>query len=237
MSAIPRYLIAALAVVAVVTGLADGGRQTYAAGATVTVDNFSFTDATSGTSVTTIQAGETVTWPWADTAGVPHTSTSTNVPAGASTWDSGVHAPPFTFGPVTFSVPGTYTYQCAVHPTQMVGTIIVQADSSPTPAPSNTPRPATRTSTPSPAPTDTPMATPPPSSPAPATAPPVEPALIAAPTAIPSAGVKSSAGGSLPRAGTGTTSAGHHSGLLLALGLAGAAFAAGGLLGRRRGDQ
>ncbi len=239
MSAIPRHLIAGMVLAVLAAGLAHGGRDAQAAGATVTVANFSFTDGASGTSVTTIQAGDTVTWTWADTGAVPHTSTSTSVPGGASTWDSGAHASPFTYGPVTYSVPGTYAYVCSVHPTSMTGTIVVQAASTATPAPSDTAPAATSTA--AAAPTDTPVPTAtagagsPTSSPVPATAASGQPSLIAPPPATPGAEVASATGGALPQAGTGDQATGGHASrpLLLALGLAGAAIVWGGVVMRR----
>jgi plastocyanin len=123
-----RIAVAALVLVAAIAVPGHpGGRAVHAAGATVTVANFSFTDSVSSTSTTTIHVGDTVAWTWANTSGVSHSTTSVSVPAGALGWDSGANPSPFTFGPVTFTVPGTYTYHCIVHPTLMMGTVIVQA--------------------------------------------------------------------------------------------------------------
>lgn len=69
----------------------------------------------------TLKAGSMVTWVNKDT--VTHTVTSSSVPSGASTFDSGNLAYQNTFS-VTLTVPGTYHYYCTIHPT-MLGTITV----------------------------------------------------------------------------------------------------------------
>lgn len=78
----------------------------------------------------TIVAGESVTWTNADA--VVHTATS-----GSGAFDSGDLDPgeSFTF---TFTTPGTYDYLCTPHPT-MTGSIVVQAASASTPAPTVAP--------------------------------------------------------------------------------------------------
>jgi len=55
--------------------------------------------------------------------GIHHTATSTSVPPGAASFNSGDMALGAKFT-VTFTVPGTYQYDCAYHP-WMVGTITV----------------------------------------------------------------------------------------------------------------
>jgi len=70
--------------------------------------------------VDTIPVGGTVTWTW--TGSLPHsvqslgttTFTSSEIKTG-----SGTHT-------VTFTTPGTYQYDCAVHGTSMKGTVVVQ---------------------------------------------------------------------------------------------------------------
>lgn len=69
----------------------------------------------------TMKAGSTVTWVNKDT--VTHTVTSTAVPSGASPFNSGNLPYGNTFK-VTLTVPGTYQYYCAIHPS-MTGTIVV----------------------------------------------------------------------------------------------------------------
>ena len=79
----------------------------------VDVANFAFTPADINCNV-----GDTIVW---TLSGGTHTTTSTSVPTGASTWD-------YTFSGIgdTYSYvvefPGSYTYECTIHPT-MQGTI------------------------------------------------------------------------------------------------------------------
>ncbi len=93
---------------------------------TITVQNNSFSPA-----VDTVAAGGTVTWDWANTAGVQHSVTSTSNPTFTSD-PAGLTASPHSYGPITFSTPGTYFYYCEVHgapgspPTGMSGRIVVQ---------------------------------------------------------------------------------------------------------------
>ena len=63
---------------------------------------------------------------WIDQDPTPHTVTSTSVPAGAKAFDSGTINLGDSFS-VTFTVPGTYRYYCALHPGWMVGSIVVKA--------------------------------------------------------------------------------------------------------------
>ncbi len=69
----------------------------------------------------TVAKGGKVTWTNDDP--VPHTVTSTIVPSGASSFDSGNMNPNATYT-VTFTVSGTYQYKCSYHP-WMTGTVIV----------------------------------------------------------------------------------------------------------------
>jgi amicyanin len=69
----------------------------------------------------TVAKGGKVTWTNNDP--VPHTVTSTSVPAGASSFDSGNMNANATYT-VTFTVDGTYQYKCTYHP-WMHGTVIV----------------------------------------------------------------------------------------------------------------
>lgn len=72
----------------------------------------------------TVGKGGTVTWTNGDT--VSHTVTSTSVPSGASSFDSGNMNSTGTTSTykVTFTVDGTYNYTCTYHP-WMHGTVIV----------------------------------------------------------------------------------------------------------------
>src|SRR6266849_5747410 len=69
----------------------------------------------------TVAKGGNVTWTNNDP--VPHTVTSTSVPSGASSFDSGNMNQNATYT-VTFTVDGTYQYKCTYHP-WMQGTITV----------------------------------------------------------------------------------------------------------------
>ena len=67
----------------------------------------------------TVKAGDTVTWTQKDSA--PHTVTATS---GPEMFDSGTLNKGQTFSH-TFTKPGTYEYQCSIHPS-MRGTVIVE---------------------------------------------------------------------------------------------------------------
>ena len=71
-----------------------------------------------------IGVNNTITWTNDDT--IQHTVTSTLVPTGASTFDSGIMNSGQTFT-VTLTVAGTYDYHCTLHPAWMKGTITVLA--------------------------------------------------------------------------------------------------------------
>ncbi|MGE5413769.1 MAG: plastocyanin/azurin family copper-binding protein [Syntrophomonadaceae bacterium] len=83
-----------------------------------------FVDAASGTSTTTIHAGETVQWVWVSGA---HSTTSGVCPLGCvadGLWDSGV-VEGTTFQH-TFPSSGTFPYFCLVHGAMMQGSVVVQ---------------------------------------------------------------------------------------------------------------
>jgi len=84
-------------------------------------------DFTPSTVVLVIGVNNSVTWVNQDTT--DHTATFTVVPAGVTPSSvSASDVPPGTsFGPVTFTVAGTYDYHCQFHPGWMRGTIIVKA--------------------------------------------------------------------------------------------------------------
>lgn len=81
---------------------------------TITVQNNFFNPSSLSALV-----GDTIKWQWM--AGT-HTTTSMIVPSGASSW-----AAPMTSSTPTFTyvltVAGTYSYNCAIHSTTMLGTI------------------------------------------------------------------------------------------------------------------
>jgi len=78
----------------------------------VNIAKFAFVPAT-----ITISAGQSITW--TNTDPVDHTTTGNN-----NAWDSGAMLPNATFS-MTFAQPGTYAYECTIHPF-IRGTVIVQ---------------------------------------------------------------------------------------------------------------
>lgn len=70
----------------------------------------------------TIRSGETVGW--RHVGANPHTVTSTEVPAGARSFESSTMSNDDTFT-VTPTTPGTYTYYCATHPSIMVDARVI----------------------------------------------------------------------------------------------------------------
>jgi plastocyanin len=77
-------------------------------------------NGTQNPAVDTIAVGATVTWTW--TGPLPHGVQS----LGATTFaNSGIKTGSGTHA-VTFTAPGTYQYDCAVHGTAMRGTIVVE---------------------------------------------------------------------------------------------------------------
>jgi plastocyanin len=79
-----------------------------------------------------IGVNNTVEWTNNDTqnGGTDHTVTSTSVPSGAKSFDSGIMAEGATFTQ-TFTVPGTYEYHCTIH-SWMTGSVVVLASTSTT---------------------------------------------------------------------------------------------------------
>ena len=76
-----------------------------------------FRDQVSGNSTTTITVGTTVHWMWVDS--LQHSTTSDT-----GVWNSGIHGEDFTFNQ-QFNSAGSFPYHCAVHGTQMSGTVVV----------------------------------------------------------------------------------------------------------------
>jgi plastocyanin len=101
----------------------DGGNG--AAGA-VTVGNIFFRsghNSTQNPAIDTVAAGTTVTWTWSGTGDTPHSVRSEEAPTFASSQILTGNGQAYT---VTFTTPGTYQYDCAVHGDAMTGTIVVQ---------------------------------------------------------------------------------------------------------------
>ncbi len=145
-------LIAGVALLFVAfTGLALAGKSA-SADTSVEAGNDYFCSADFEGSVceTDITAGETVTW---NVVAGSHTVTECSAgfascpPAGG--FDSDILVDGDTYSH-TFSEPGTYPYRCQLHPSEMLGTIVVAAAAatdSPTPAASET-APASASATP-----------------------------------------------------------------------------------------
>jgi len=112
------------------SGVATSSATSSGATKTVAIKNYAYSPAS-----LTINVGDTVTWTNEDTA--PHTVTVTSGPV---KFDSGSLAKGQSFS-YTFTVAGTYSYYCAVHP-DMVGQVVVTGSST-TPAPTPTPSPTT----------------------------------------------------------------------------------------------
>lgn len=105
------------------TGPNNGGGGAVS---TVTVGNILFRSGHNGTTnpaQDTVPAGQTVTWTWTGTGATPHSvlsQGSPSFPSSATLTGSGMTSTN------TFTTPGTYRYDCAVHGSAMSGTIVVQ---------------------------------------------------------------------------------------------------------------
>ncbi|HTC94262.1 MAG TPA: hypothetical protein VK699_12550 [Terriglobales bacterium] len=91
-----------------------------------------FVDQVSGNSTTAVNLGDTVTWIWASG---PHSTTSGACSPGCTAdakWDSGVHAPAFSFS-ITFDAAqitafgggNSFPYFCSIHLASMTGTVLI----------------------------------------------------------------------------------------------------------------
>jgi len=99
---------------------------------TTNVGDIFFTSALNGTSnpaVDTVAVNETVTWTWAAGEDLPHSVQSEGSPSFTS---SGILSGPGNTYQFTFTAPGTYQYDCAVHGQLMTGRIVVLAGAAPT---------------------------------------------------------------------------------------------------------
>lgn len=237
----------AAALASIVLPLAGG--HVHAATGSVTVADVFFADASSGSSTTTITAGDTVIWTWSGSA--PHSVTADDPASFDDPPGSWKISGTFSY---TFNTPGSYAYYCRLHGAPggvgMSGTVVVQAapatntpTSTPTatstPAATNTPGPTntpdttiparTATGTPlTPAPTDTPA----PSITAAAATPAVGGALPATTATRPSDGT--GANTRLPRTGDGAAGDTPAPWLSIALAAAGLATIVGAFVMRKR---
>jgi len=107
-------------------GTGGGGGGATPTTAAVTVGNIFFKSVRNGSAnaaVDTVAAGGTVTWTWVTTGSVPHSVQSLGSPSFTS---SAIQTGSGTTYQVTFTAPGTYQYDCAVHGTMMTGRIVVR---------------------------------------------------------------------------------------------------------------
>lgn len=99
-------------------GNGDAGGGPAPATADVVVGNDFFRPAE-----VTVAVGGTVTWTWTNTGSIPHSVESLGSPGFTS---SEIQAGNGSTYRVTFTEPGTYQYDCAVHGRAMTGTIVVR---------------------------------------------------------------------------------------------------------------
>ena len=92
----------------------------------IIVGNILFKSAHNGSqnpAIDTVAVGSTVTWTWTSTGAVSHSVRSQGAPSFPSspieTGDGKTYS-------VTFTTPGSYSYDCAVHGAAMSGTIVVR---------------------------------------------------------------------------------------------------------------
>lgn len=104
---------------------------------------------------TSVRAGDTVRWEYANTGLFFHTTTECgsdcDSPTDSPLWDSGRLLPGESYA-YTFNAPGTYLYYCTIHPSTQRGTIrVLEAattpTATPTPGPPQTPTPPPSAST------------------------------------------------------------------------------------------
>ena len=108
-----------------VGGGSGGGPVATAVAVTVGNDFFrSDRNGSVNTAVDTIAAGGTVTWRWGNTGSVPHSVESISTPSFAS---SAIQSGSGSTYQQTFTTPGTYRYNCAVHGSLMTGVVVVVA--------------------------------------------------------------------------------------------------------------
>lgn len=78
----------------------------------VNVSSFQFSPSS-----LTVAVGDTIEWVWVNGS---HTTTSTNIPAGAQSWNSTI-SPNVTSFQYIVTTPGTYAYRCTPHSLSMTG--------------------------------------------------------------------------------------------------------------------
>jgi len=109
-------------------GMSGGtGGGVVSSAVTITVGNDFFRSDRNGSAnsaVDTIPAGGTVTWRWGTTGSVPHSVQSVSAPSFTS---SAIQTGSGSTYQHTFTAPGTYRYNCAVHGDLMTGIVVVTA--------------------------------------------------------------------------------------------------------------
>ena len=126
--------------------------STSAADPTIDAGNNYFCSASFDGSVceTDVTAGDIVTW---DVSAGTHTINQCadgNFTGCTSGFDSGIVSAPATFSQ-TFGTPGTYYYRCNLHPSEMLGKIVVAAAATAAPAPTAAPSSTDQAATAAPA--------------------------------------------------------------------------------------
>jgi plastocyanin len=107
-------------------GPGNGNGNGNGAPGTVVVGNDFFRSGNNGTqnpAVDTVAAGATVTWTWTGTTSTSHSVRSMGTPSFTSSAIMTGDGSSYGF---TFTTPGTYHYDCAVHGSAMTGTVVVQ---------------------------------------------------------------------------------------------------------------
>jgi plastocyanin len=131
-------------------GTAGGTGSAAPATAAVNVGDIFFQsgqNGTSNTAVDTVAVNGTVTWTWATTENLPHSVQSVGSPSFTSSAIQSGSGNTYQF---TFTAPGTYQYDCAVHGAMMTGTIVVQAAAAAAPPTTSPTTPMTPPPAPSP---------------------------------------------------------------------------------------
>jgi plastocyanin len=93
---------------------------------TVTVGNIFFksgNNSTQNPAIDTVAVGTMVTWTWTNTGSTPHSVQSQGATTFTSSATQSGDGKTYSF---TFTTPGTYEYDCAVHGSAMTGRIVVQ---------------------------------------------------------------------------------------------------------------
>ena len=154
----PHFALVGLALAGVVVAAACFSEHTPTTPTTPTppttnVGDIFFTSAVNGSSnpaVDTVAVGGTVTWTWVSGEVLSHSVQSLGSPSFTS---SGILSGAGNTYQFTFTAPGTYQYDCAVHGQLMTGRIVVLAaaartsasDTAAAPATASTPAPSTPT--------------------------------------------------------------------------------------------